>query len=83
MMKIVTLGLLFCASALAKLDSYRNVLFGQAPLTQEVMNSLYADFKNEYQDSEVQKFIREKGGDRRAIFEANVKDIVSHNTGRD
>ena len=53
MMKFATIALLFCASAYGKLESYRNVLFGQAPVTQDVINSLYNDFKNEFRDLEI------------------------------
>ena len=83
MMKILTIALLLCGPAFAKLDSFRNVLTGKAPLTQDALNSMYTSFKAEFADPEVERFLLARGGDRRAIFEANVRDIVAHNSARD
>jgi len=44
------------------------------------MNNLYSEYKNEFRDPEVEKFILSRGGDRRSIFEATVIDIVAHNS---
>ena len=44
------------------------------------MNTLYTEYKNEFRDPEVEKFMLSRGGDRRAIFEATVREIVAHNT---
>jgi hypothetical protein len=44
------------------------------------MNSLYTEYKNEFRDPDVEKFMISRGGDRRSIFEATVRDIVAHNS---
>jgi hypothetical protein len=44
------------------------------------MNSLYTEYKNEFRDLDVEKFMLSRGGDRRSIFEATVRDIVAHNS---
>jgi hypothetical protein len=79
MMKLFALAMLLCASQ-AKIEAYKHVLNGQTPLTKEVMNSLYAEYKNEFRDPDVEKFILSRGGDRISIFEATVRDIVAHNS---
>ena len=57
MRHILAILLLLCSSAFAKLEAYKNVLSGKAPLTQEVMNSLYSVYKNEFHDASIQKFL--------------------------
>ncbi len=44
------------------------------------MSTLYSEYKKEFRDPEVEKFMLSRGGDRRAIFEATVRDIVAHNS---
>lgn len=44
------------------------------------MNSLYTEYKNEFRDPNVEKFMISRGGDRRFIFDATVRDIVAHNS---
>jgi cathepsin L len=44
---------------------------------------LYTAYKADFRDPEVERFLLARGGDRRAIFEENVRDIVAHNSGRD
>ena len=44
------------------------------------MNTLYTEYKNEFRDPEVEKFMLSRGGDRKSIFEATVRDIVAHNS---
>jgi len=44
------------------------------------MNNLYTEYKNEFRDPEVERFMLSRGGDRRSIFEATVRDIVAHNS---
>jgi hypothetical protein len=44
------------------------------------MNTLYTEYKNEFRDHEVEKFMLSRGGNRRSIFEATVRDIVAHNS---
>ena len=81
MIKIVTIALLSCASY-AKLEAFNNVLNGQAPLTQEVLSSLYSEYKNEFKNHEIETFLASRGLDRRAIFESSVRGIIAHNTDR-
>jgi hypothetical protein len=44
----------------------------------EVMNSYYTEYKNEFRDPDVYKFILSRGGGRRYIFEVTVRDIVAN-----
>ncbi len=74
----LTLCLLFAASSVvAKLD-LSHLLSGKVPLDATNMDSLYNHFVNEYRNPAIEAKLS-KNVNRRAIFEANVKDIVAHN----
>ena len=78
MKSTLTLCLLFAASSvLAKLD-LTSILNGKQPLDAATLNSLYTHFLTEYRNPSIESKLA-SNVNRRAIFEANVKDIVAHN----
>jgi hypothetical protein len=78
MKSTLTLCLLFAASSvLAKLD-LSSILSGKQPLDPTTLDSLYTHFLTEYRNPSIEAKLA-SNVNRRAIFEANVKDIVAHN----
>lgn len=65
---------------------FSGVLKGKEPLTEAILDDLYAAFKAEYgsirhtEDAYISKFLGQSPVDRKAVFASTVRQIIQHNS---